>query len=246
METSDSTDRHSRFVVPRGTRASQAVRRWQAHGQSHFAEQSRKDVRAAYHERSAASPRAAARTSSSCTQVQLVRHKKSCIANLNEPVAGAMGIHIGQSRSPRRRARSARARGARCTRRNNGSLKLAAVEYVAFKPRTPQPELFGSAVRQQTNLGSYGSSSRRTRSGRSTRGSGSRTRQHPRRRVTRGSPANPRRSAAEVTVRPARRWRLAPTLTLDELLAEPGPLDELPEARLDLQLAVLRRRPCPG
>ena len=70
-------------------------------------------------------------------------YKKSCIANLNEPVAGAMGVHmvnpdlLDAVLDPLKPE-------ALVYERKNGDLKLVAVEYVAFKSAHPtKPKLFG-------------------------------------------------------------------------------------------------------
>ncbi len=70
-------------------------------------------------------------------------YKKSCIANLNEPVAGAMGIHMVNPASSTVCIDPLKPE-ALVYERKDGGLRLAAVEYVAFKSARPlQPALFG-------------------------------------------------------------------------------------------------------
>lgn len=70
---------------------------------------------------------------------------KTCIANLNAPGAGAMGVHmVSLARVGEPALNPADPEVLVYERRNNGTLKLVAVEYVVFKSdSSSRPELFG-------------------------------------------------------------------------------------------------------
>jgi hypothetical protein len=71
-------------------------------------------------------------------------YNKACIANLNEPVAGAMGVHMVNPDLLDGVLDPLKPEALVYERKGDGSLKLAAVEYVAFKTAHPsQPKLFG-------------------------------------------------------------------------------------------------------
>jgi hypothetical protein len=68
----------------------------------------------------------------------------TCIANLSDPSAGAMGVHLVNTGLLDAELDVAEPEVLVYERRNNGSLKLVAVEYVAFEADVPgQPSLFG-------------------------------------------------------------------------------------------------------
>jgi hypothetical protein len=80
-------------------------------------------------------------------------YKKACIANLNEPVAGAMGVHMVNPDLLDGVIDPLQPEALVYERKSDGSLKLAAVEYVAFKAaHRTQPKLF--SVPFDSNLGS--------------------------------------------------------------------------------------------
>ena len=72
---------------------------------------------------------------------------ETCIANLTSPSAGAMGVHMVDTRPGGRldaELDPAEPEVLVYERRNNGTLKLVAVEYVVFKSAVPnRPSLFG-------------------------------------------------------------------------------------------------------
>ena len=72
---------------------------------------------------------------------------ETCIANLTNPSAGAMGVHLVDTRPGGRLDAELDATEPEVLvyeRRNDGTLKLVAVEYVAFKSAVPtRPTLFG-------------------------------------------------------------------------------------------------------
>ena len=69
---------------------------------------------------------------------------KTCIANLDDQSAGAMGVHMVNPGLLDATIDPTRPEVLVYERRNDGSLKLAAVEYVAFKSDVPsRPSLFG-------------------------------------------------------------------------------------------------------
>jgi hypothetical protein len=112
-----------------------------ADSQSSPSTSSLKDVRAA----TAAYRSVAAAKSAGYTLELKDVYNKACIANLNEPSAGAMGVHMVNPDlldgvlDPLKPE-------ALVYERKNGILKLAAVEYVAFKSaHAAQPKLFGMA-----------------------------------------------------------------------------------------------------
>jgi hypothetical protein len=71
-------------------------------------------------------------------------HGETCIANLSDPSAGAMGIHMVNPGLLDSTLDPTQPEVLVYERRPDGSLKLAAVEYVAFKADVPdQPSLFG-------------------------------------------------------------------------------------------------------
>jgi hypothetical protein len=69
---------------------------------------------------------------------------KTCIANLSDPSAGAMGVHmVSLARVGNPALDPADPEVLVYERRNNGTLKLVAVEYVVFDTGQPRPSLFG-------------------------------------------------------------------------------------------------------
>ena len=108
--------------------------------QSGSAPPSLKDVRAA----TAAYRSVAAAKSAGYTLELKDVYKKSCIANLNEPSAGAMGVHMVNPDLLDGVIDPLKPEALVYERLSNGSLKLAAVEYVTFKSAHPaKPKLFG-------------------------------------------------------------------------------------------------------
>jgi hypothetical protein len=80
-------------------------------------------------------------------------YKKACIANLNEPVAGAMGVHMVNPTLLDGVLDPLKPEALVYEKKSNGTLKLAAVEYVTFKSAHPtQPTLF--SIPFDSNLGS--------------------------------------------------------------------------------------------
>jgi hypothetical protein len=71
-------------------------------------------------------------------------HGQTCIANLTDPSAGAMGVHmVSLARVVDTTLDPADPEVLVYERRNDGSLKLVAVEYVVFDTGQPTPSLFG-------------------------------------------------------------------------------------------------------
>lgn len=69
---------------------------------------------------------------------------KTCIANLTDPAAGAMGVHMVNPALLDGTIEPTRPEALVYERKADGRLKLAAVEYVIFKaPGLARPELFG-------------------------------------------------------------------------------------------------------
>jgi hypothetical protein len=69
---------------------------------------------------------------------------ETCIANLSDPSAGAMGVHmVSLARVGDPALAPADPEVLVYERRNNGSLKLVAVEYVVFDTGQPRPSMFG-------------------------------------------------------------------------------------------------------
>ena len=68
----------------------------------------------------------------------------TCIANLSDPSAGAMGVHmVSLARVGNPALDPADPEVLVYERRNDGTLKLVAVEYVVFDTGQPRPSLFG-------------------------------------------------------------------------------------------------------
>lgn len=69
---------------------------------------------------------------------------ETCIANLDDPSAGAMGVHmVSLERVMNPALDPSDPEVLVYERLNNGSLKLVAVEYVVFDSGQPRPSLFG-------------------------------------------------------------------------------------------------------
>jgi len=69
---------------------------------------------------------------------------ETCIANLSDPSAGAMGVHmVSLDRVLDPSLESTDPEVLVYERRNNGTLKLVAVEYVVFDVGQATPKLFG-------------------------------------------------------------------------------------------------------